>query len=145
MHYCPNCKRSFNDEEKLFCPKCGTPLVEKTVCQYCYAANLPDHAFCVKCGKLLTKPENDGEEKIAKNVLVTPELQQGQNLVDQSLAFAQESRERQQFSKCKDKGTSKLERDENTDVLQGTTVTYQKKNGSSNRDNKTTNHTISVF
>jgi len=62
MKVCPKCGKEFKDDSLIFCPYCGSKLIDKkmmdkkskiSVCPYCGAKVLPDAAYCYKCGKPL--------------------------------------------------------------------------------------------
>ena len=54
MKKCLSCNKDFNDEE-IFCPICGSKLVEENVCQKCGSPVAIDEEFCGHCGYKIEK------------------------------------------------------------------------------------------
>lgn len=67
---CPNCGEVSTADRK-FCPKCGTPLPDKTLgeeyfCPKCGKQNLPGETFCAECGTLLPAAVGVREAQLAR-------------------------------------------------------------------------------
>jgi len=81
MKVCPKCGKEFKDDSLIFCPYCGSKLIDKVLqtntCPYCGARIIPNASYCYKCGSPLPhiKPQNTIKPLQVKTKLVPPTKQ----------------------------------------------------------------------
>ena len=72
MKLCRKCKVSYEDPERNFCAKCGSTLVEVSICPNCHTENELDFAFCKKCGAKLSV--NSTENSVSTQTSTSPQV-----------------------------------------------------------------------